>query len=36
MLNALLGTLDVGIDYPLPASNSMPGQETAPARLNVS
>ena len=35
VLNALLGTADVGIDYPLPASNSMPGQETTPARPSV-
>ena len=30
MLNALAGTLDVGIPYPLPTSNSMPAQETTP------
>jgi phospholipase C len=35
VLNALTGTLDVGLDYPLPASNSMPSQETTPARPNV-
>ncbi len=35
VLNALTGTLDVGIDYPLPASNSMPSQATTPARPNV-
>ena len=35
VLNALTGTLDVGIDYPLPASNSMPAQETTPARPPV-
>ena len=35
VLNALTGTLDVGIDYPLPASNSMPGQEATPPRPNV-
>jgi len=35
VLNALTGTLDVGIDYPLPTSNSMPSQETTPARPNV-
>ncbi len=35
VLNALLGTLDVGVDYALPASNSMPSQETTPARPNV-
>jgi phospholipase C len=35
VLNALTGTLDVGIDYPLPTSNSMPAQETTPARPNV-
>jgi phospholipase C len=35
VLNALLGTADVGIDYPLPGSNSMPSQEAAPPRPNV-
>jgi phospholipase C len=35
VLNALAGTLDVGIPYPLPASNAMPAQETAPARPPV-
>jgi phospholipase C len=35
VLNALTGTLDVGIDYPLPTSNSMPVQEVAPARPPV-
>jgi phospholipase C len=35
VLNALAGTLDVGIPYPLPASNSMPAQETTPARPPV-
>ena len=35
VLNALAGTLDVGIDYPLPASNVMPAQETTPARPSV-
>jgi phospholipase C len=35
VLNALTGTLDVGIDYPLPTSNSMPAQATTPARPNV-
>ncbi|HTU72809.1 MAG TPA: alkaline phosphatase family protein [Trebonia sp.] len=35
VLNALTGTLDVGIDYPLPASNVMPSQETTPARPSV-
>jgi hypothetical protein len=35
VLNALTGTLDVGIDYPLPTSNSMPAQETTPARPNT-
>jgi phospholipase C len=32
VLNALAGTLDVGIPYPLPTSNAMPGQETTPPR----
>jgi phospholipase C len=32
VLNALAGTLDVGIPYPLPTSNKMPTQETTPAR----
>jgi phospholipase C len=35
VLNALTGTLDIGIDYPLPTSNSMPSQGTTPARPNV-
>jgi phospholipase C len=35
VLNALAGTLDVGIPYPLPASNTMPAQEAAPARPPV-
>jgi hypothetical protein len=35
VLNALAGTLDVGIPYPLPASNKMPAQETVPIRPNV-
>jgi phospholipase C len=35
VLNALTGTLDVGIPYPLPASNSMPRQETRPKRPPV-
>ena len=35
VLNALTGTLDVGIAYPLPTSNSMPAQETTPARPPV-
>jgi phospholipase C len=32
VLNALTGTLDVGIDYPLPTSNDMPSQATTPVR----
>ena len=35
VLNALAGTLDVGIPYPLPTSNAMPAQETSPARPPV-
>jgi phospholipase C len=35
VLNALAGTLDVGIPYPIPTSNSMPSQETAPQRPPV-
>ncbi|MBS2537896.1 hypothetical protein KGQ20_34595 [Catenulispora sp. NF23] len=35
VLNALAGTLDVGIPYPLPTSNSMPVQESSPARPEV-
>ncbi|MBV9856120.1 MAG: phospholipase [Streptosporangiaceae bacterium] len=35
VLNALAGTLDVGIPYRLPASNSMPKQETTPRRPPV-
>jgi phospholipase C len=35
VLNALAGTEDVGIPYPIPDSNSMPSQETSPARPPV-
>jgi phospholipase C len=35
VLNALAGTLDVGIDYPRPTSNHMPSQETTPPRPPV-
>jgi phospholipase C len=35
VLNALAGTLDVGIPYPLPKSNSMPAQEATPSRPPV-
>ncbi|HEX3490083.1 MAG TPA: alkaline phosphatase family protein [Streptosporangiaceae bacterium] len=35
VLNALAGSLDVGIPYPIPDSNSMPSQETTPARPPV-
>jgi phospholipase C len=35
VLDALAGTLDVGIPYPLPNRNSMPVQETTPARPPV-
>ncbi len=35
VLNSLAGTLDAGIDYPLPATNSMPSQETSPPRPPV-
>jgi phospholipase C len=35
VLNALAGTLDVGIPYPLPSSNSMPSQATSPTRPPV-
>jgi phospholipase C len=35
VLNALTGTEDIGIDYPLPTSNSMPSQATTPARPEV-
>jgi phospholipase C len=35
VLNALAGSLDVGIPYPLPTSNAMPAQETTPARPAV-
>jgi hypothetical protein len=35
VLNALAGTLDVGIPYPLPKTNSMPSQETTPSRPPV-
>jgi phospholipase C len=32
VLNSLAGSLDLGIDYPLPTANSMPSQETSPPR----
>jgi phospholipase C len=32
VLNALTGTFDDGVPYPPPTSNSMPTQETSPAR----
>jgi phospholipase C len=35
VINALAGTEDVGIPYPLPTSNKMPTQETSPARRHV-
>jgi phospholipase C len=35
VLNALTGTLDIGIAYPIPTSNSMPTQETTPERPQV-
>ena len=35
MLDALAGTLDVGIPYPIPAANAMPSQETSPKRPPV-
>jgi hypothetical protein len=35
VLNALTGTLDVDIPYPLPTSNAMPAQEAGPARPPV-
>jgi hypothetical protein len=35
VLNALTGTLDVGIPYPLPKANSMPSQQTIPQRPPV-
>ncbi len=35
VLDSLAGTLDLGIDYPLPTSNSMPSQETSPVRPPV-
>jgi phospholipase C len=35
VLDSLAGTLDFGIPYPLPASNSMPSQETSPKRPPV-
>jgi phospholipase C len=35
VLNALAGTLDVGIPYPLPKKNVMPVQATSPARPPV-
>jgi phospholipase C len=35
VLNSLAGTLDLGIDYPLPTANAMPAQETSPLRPPV-
>ena len=35
VLQALAGTLDVGVAFPLPDSNAMPAQETTPARPQV-
>ena len=35
VLNSLAGTLDLGIDYPLPTANAMPSQETSPTRPPV-
>ncbi|MBR7836431.1 hypothetical protein KDL01_24350 [Actinospica durhamensis] len=35
VLQALAGTLDVGVAFPLPDANSMPAQETTPARPQV-
>jgi phospholipase C len=35
VLNALAGTLDVGIPYPIPSSNAMPTQESTPVRHRV-
>jgi phospholipase C len=35
VLNSLAGTLDLGIDYPLPTANAMPSQETSPKRPPV-
>jgi phospholipase C len=35
VLNALAGSLDVGIPYPIPKSNAMPSQEAAPPRPPV-
>jgi phospholipase C len=35
VLNALAGTLDVGIPYPAPTTNKMPTQETTPTRPPV-
>jgi phospholipase C len=35
VLDSLAGTLDLGIDYPLPPANAMPSQETSPKRPPV-
>jgi phospholipase C len=35
VLNSLAGTLDLGIDYPLPTTNAMPSQENSPKRPPV-
>ena len=35
VLNAIAGSEDVGIPYPVPGTNAMPAQETSPARRRV-
>jgi phospholipase C len=35
VLDALAGTFDVGVPYPVPTANVMPAQETTPARPAV-
>jgi hypothetical protein len=35
LIDEAAGTLDLGINYPLPTSNAMPSQETSPKRPRV-
>jgi phospholipase C len=35
LIDELAGTLDLGINYPLPTTNAMPSQETSPKRPPV-
>ena len=35
LIDELAGTLDLGINYPLPTTNAMPSRETGPKRPPV-